>query len=75
MPVVIGGDNLPSLVGIGLTYLLNIGKGGQWHHCKLNRRVKHNEQKSPIHELLYVAVHTAASIFFYFVSSELQLAL
>ena len=28
MPVVIGGDNLPSLVGIGLTDLPNIGGGG-----------------------------------------------
>ena len=28
MPVVIGGDNLPSPVGIGLTDLPNIGGGG-----------------------------------------------
>ena len=27
MPVVIGGDNLPSSVGIGLTDLPNIGEG------------------------------------------------
>ena len=41
VPVVIGGDNLPSPVGIGLTDLPNIGGGGQWppwpprfrHHC------------------------------------------
>ena len=29
VPVVIGGDNLPSPVGIGLTNLLNIEGGGQ----------------------------------------------
>ena len=38
VPVVIGGDNLPSTVGIGWTDLLNIASGPPWppqfrHHC------------------------------------------
>ena len=43
MPVVIGGNNLPTPVGIGLTDLTNIGGGGEvppWppqfqHHCDI----------------------------------------
>ena len=33
VPVVICGDNLSSLVGIGWTDLPNIGGGGQWPPC------------------------------------------